>query len=86
MMNYWKVYKNIKEPFHWGQGHYIQGHLEEGSKSMVQWNWGFLLVKSSKLVPRSLEESPWSRQIKLWFSLHDIILEGKLKESLWFGV
>jgi hypothetical protein len=37
----------------------------------------FLLVKSFKLVPRLLYECPEPRQIKLWFGLHGIILEGK---------
>jgi hypothetical protein len=32
MMNYWKMYENIKEPFRWGQGHYIQGHFRQGFK------------------------------------------------------
>jgi hypothetical protein len=68
--------------------------VDKGSKSRVQWNRTFLLVKSFKLLPRSLDESPGPRQIKLSFSLHDIILEGKsigpdkkksLKKSSWFG-
>ncbi len=68
--------------------------VDKGSKSRVQWNRTFLLVKSFKLLPRPLDESPGPRQIKLWFSLHDIILEGKsigpdkkksLKKSSWFG-
>jgi len=83
MMNYWKIYENKKKPFH--RGITFKATLDKGSKSMVKWNWGFLLVKSFKLVPRFLVEGPWPRQIKLWFSLHDIILKGKFKESLCFG-
>jgi hypothetical protein len=47
------------------------------------------------VVPRPLNKGLGPRQIKLWFSLHDIILVGKsiglepkkksLKESSWFG-
>ncbi len=38
----------------------------------------FLLVKSFKLVPMFLNKGPGSsRQIKLWFNLHGIILEAK---------
>ncbi len=49
------------------------------------WNWS----------PRPLDKGPRPRQIKLWFNLHGIILEGKpigpldpkksLKGSSWFG-
>ncbi len=63
--------------------------------SRVQWNQTFLLVKNFKLFPRLLDEGLRPRWIKLWFSLHGIILEGKsiglnyLKKSLnkssWFG-
>jgi hypothetical protein len=35
------------------------------------------LVKSFKLVPMVLDKSPRPRQIKLWFKLHGIVLEGK---------
>jgi hypothetical protein len=52
------------------KGHFRQGSKEEGPMIL-----SILLVKSFKLVPRSLDKSP--KQIKLWFSLHDIILEGK---------
>jgi hypothetical protein len=51
--------------------------LDNGSKSKVQWNWTFLLVKSFKLVPRHLEKGLGPRQINVWFSLHGIILERK---------
>ncbi len=36
-----------------------------------------LFVKRFKLVPMVLDKSPRPRQIKLWFKLHGIILEGK---------
>jgi len=55
----------------------IKGHFRKGPMSMVQWNRTFLLVKSFKLVPRLLDEGSWQKKIKLWFSLHDIILERK---------
>jgi hypothetical protein len=51
--------------------------LDKGTKSKVQWNWAFLSIKSFKLVPSPLDEGSRPRQIKLWFSLHGIILEGK---------
>jgi hypothetical protein len=60
MMNYWKMYENIKKPFPEVKGITFKATLD---KSMVQWNWRFLFVKSFKLVPRSLEEGPWPRQI-----------------------
>ncbi len=72
----------------------VKAILDKGLRSRVQWNWTFLLVKSFKLIPRMLNKDPRPRQIKLWFSLHDIILEGKpigsdqkknLKENSWFG-
>jgi len=37
-----------------------------------------LLVRNFKLVPRPLDEGLRPRQFKLWFSLHGMILEGKL--------
>jgi hypothetical protein len=52
-------------------------NLTKGPRSKVQWNWAFLLVQSFKLVPMPLDEGSRSKQIKLWFSLHGIILEGK---------
>jgi len=51
--------------------------LDKGPRSRIQWNWAFVLVKSFKLVIGPLDNGLGSRQIKLWFSLHDIILEGK---------
>jgi len=66
--------------------------LDKGPRCRVQWNWAFLLVKSFKLVPRPLDKGPG--QIKLWFSLHGIIVKGNpigsnqkkksFKESSWF--
>ncbi len=73
---------------------YLRGTLDKSSRSKVQWNWTFLLVKSFKLVSKPIDKDPRPRQIKLWFSLHGIILEGKLieidqkksfKERSWFG-
>jgi len=73
---------------------YLRGTLDKGSRSKVQWNWTFLLVKSFRLVSKPIDKDPRPRQIKLWFSLHGIILEGKLieidkkksfKERSWFG-
>jgi hypothetical protein len=71
----------------------LRATLDKGPRSRVQRNWAFLLVKSFKLVPRPLDKSPRPRQIKLWFSLHGIILEGKpiglekkrAYRSSWFG-
>ncbi len=57
---------------------YRRGTLDKGSRSKVQWNWTFLLVKSFKLGSRPIDKDPRPRQIKLWFTLHGIILEGKL--------
>jgi len=51
--------------------------LDKGPKSRVQWNQTFLSIKSFKLVPSPLDEGSRPRQIKLRFSLHGIILEGK---------
>jgi hypothetical protein len=51
----------------------IRTTLDKGPWSNVQWNQAFLLVKSFKLVSRSLDKGPGRRQIKLWFSLHAII-------------
>jgi hypothetical protein len=42
-----------------------------------EWNPAFQLVESFKLVLRLLEKGLGLGQIKLWFSLHGIILEGK---------
>jgi len=56
---------------------YFSATLDKGPRSKVQWNQTFLLVKSFKLVPRPLDKDKGLRQIKLWFSLHGIILEGK---------
>ncbi len=53
----------------------IRVTLDKGPRSKVQWNRAFLLIKRFKLVLR--DKGPRSRQIKLWFNLHDIILEGK---------
>jgi hypothetical protein len=51
---------------------HAEGHFRQGSKEQQG-----LLVKSFKLVPRpSLDKGPGTRQIKLWFSIHGIILEG----------
>jgi hypothetical protein len=50
--------------------------LNKGPRSKVQWNQAFLLIKSFKLVPRPLNKGARPRQIKLWFSLLGIILEG----------
>ncbi len=80
---YWKIYES-------------KGHFRQGSRSKVQWNWAFLLVKSFTLVSRLLDNDPSPRQIKLWFSVYGIILGRKpigsdqknkksLKESSWFG-
>ncbi len=72
----------------------LRATLDKGPRSRVQWNGAFLLVKRFKLVPRPLDKGPSPRRIKLWFSLHGIILEGtpigpnqknSLKESSWFG-
>jgi hypothetical protein len=72
---------------------HAEGHFRQGSKEQQG-----LLVKSFKLVPRpSLDKGPETRQIKLWFSIHGIILEGNqlvqtnqkkkgsFEESSWFG-
>jgi hypothetical protein len=73
----------------------LRATLDKGPKSRVQWNLTLILVKNFKLVPRPLNKGPRPRQIKLWFSLHGIILEGKpiglnpkkikIKENSWFG-
>jgi hypothetical protein len=55
--------------------------LDKGPRSRIQRNWIFLLVKSFKLVPGPLESGSGPRQIKLWFSLHGIILKGKSIDS-----
>jgi hypothetical protein len=57
--------KGISKVFH------LRATLDKGPKSKVQWNWPFLLVQ------RPLNKGQIPRQIKLWFSLHDIILEVK---------
>jgi hypothetical protein len=71
----------------------LRAILGKGARSKAQWNRTLLLVKNFKLVARPLDEGPRPRQIKLWFSLHGIILEGKpigpdqkksLKDTLWF--
>jgi hypothetical protein len=51
--------------------------LNKGRISKVQWNRAFLLVKNFNLVPRPLDKGLGPIQIKLWFNLHGIILEGK---------
>jgi hypothetical protein len=56
---------------------WLRGTLDKGRRRRVQWNQTFLLVKSFKLVLRPLDKDPRPRQIKLWLSLHGIILEGK---------
>lgn len=58
---------------------YFRATLDKGSRSKVQWNQAFLLVTSFKLVPRHLDEGPGPRQVKLWFSLYGISLEGWLQ-------
>jgi hypothetical protein len=55
--------------------------LDKGPRRKVWKNQALLLVKSCKLVPRPFDKGPGPRQIKLWFSLHGIILEGKLIRS-----
>ncbi len=50
---------------------HLKATLDKGPKSKVQWNWPFLLE------PKPLNKGPIPRQIKLWFSLHDIISEGE---------
>jgi hypothetical protein len=71
---------------------YFRATLDKGPRSKVQWNQAFLLVKSFELILRHIDEGPGPRQIKLWFSLYDISLEGwiqifkkSLKEISWFG-
>jgi len=51
--------------------------LDKGPRSRIQWNCAFVLVKSFKLVAGPLDNGLGPRQIKLWFSLQGIILEGK---------
>jgi hypothetical protein len=58
--------------------HRTKGNLKKSPRSRVQWNWTFLLIKSFKLVPRLLDNGLGLRQIRMWFYLHGIILEGKL--------
>jgi hypothetical protein len=55
----------------------LKATLNKGPKNRVQWNQTFLLVNTFKVVPMALDEALGPRQIKLWFSLHGIILEGK---------
>jgi hypothetical protein len=57
---------------------YLRVTLDKGPKSGVQWNRTFLLVKSFKLASRLVDKGLGQRWIKLWFSLHGIVLEGKL--------
>ncbi len=73
-------------------GHFRQGSKEQGSiKSSVP-------IGQEVYIGRwSLDKGPGPKQIKLWFSLHGIILERRkinwfitkkeksLKESSWFG-
>jgi hypothetical protein len=56
----------------------LKGTLNEGSKEKVQQNRSTLLVKSSKLEPRPLDEDPNPIQTNLSWHLHGIILEGNL--------
>jgi hypothetical protein len=51
--------------------------LDNNWRNNVWWNRTFLLVKSFKLVTRPLDKGLGQRQMKLWFSLHGIILERK---------
>jgi len=59
----------------------IRATLEKGQRRKVQCNQVFLQVKSIKLVPRPLDESPGPRQIKIFFGPHGIILEGQKKRA-----
>ncbi len=72
----------------------LRATLDKGPRSKVQWNQTFLLIKNFKLVSRPLDKNLGPRHIKLWFSLHGIILEKKsifgpktksLQKSSWFG-
>jgi len=100
----WVQFSKCQQPLHtivWepnlsGQPYnHPMATLTKGPRSKVQWNWFFLLVNSFKLVPRPLDKGSRSKQIKLWFNLHGIILEGKPigldqkrelnGESSWFG-
>jgi hypothetical protein len=60
----------------------LRATLNKGPRRRVQWNRAFLLNKSFELVPRLLDKDSGPREIKLWFSLHGIILEGKPMSSL----
>jgi hypothetical protein len=68
------------------------------STNKIAWiHWSLDLGPLSKVALRpTLDNSPVPRQMKLWFSLHGIILEGNpigpnqkikksFKESSWFG-
>ncbi len=64
-------------------GSTIKATLNKGPRSRVHGNWALLLVKSFKLVLRPLNKGPRPRSIKLWFSLHGIILdEMKMKKKI----